>query len=159
MPKKIAYFTGLKKETVLEQDLKPGKWEYLKLVLKDRGLEAGVYDSRYTLPINKDYTQENMVRDDAAITQYTPSFMAAISGHFKQALGISCSRKYYAIFREVSRAWKHNSKRSCAKSPAASMRRNPELKVLFSTRVYDIQCQMGRDRYLANHIGLDMSRV
>ena len=156
---KIAFFSGLKKETVLEQDLRPEKWEYLKLVLKDRGLEVGVYDSRYTLPINKDYTKENMLVDDAAITQYTPSFMAAISGHFKRALGITHSRKYYAISREVSKAWKLNSKRSCAKSLAASMRRNPELKVLFSTGVYDIQCQMGQARYLANHIGLDMNRV
>jgi carboxypeptidase C (cathepsin A) len=156
---KVAYFSGLKVETVLEQDLKPDKWEYLKLVLKDKGLEVGVYDSRFTLPLNKDYTLENMVRDDAAITQYTPSFMAAISGHYKKALGITHNRKYYAISREVNKGWKRESKRSCAKSLAASMRRNPELKVLFSSGMYDIQCQMGQAWYLANQINLDMSRV
>jgi len=156
---KVAYFSGLTKEIVLEQDLRPKKWEYLKLVLKDRGLEVGVYDSRFTLPLNKDYTQENMVRDDAAISQYTPSFMAAISGHFKKALNITHERKYYAISRDVSREWKRVTKRSCAKSLAASMRRNPELQVLFSTGVYDIQCQMGQARYLANQIGIDLARV
>jgi len=156
---KVAYFSGLSKEIVLEQDLRPKKWEYLKLVLKDRGLEVGVYDSRFTLPLNKEYTQENMVRDDAAISQYTPSFMAAISGHFKQALNITHERKYYAISRDVSREWKRVSKRSCSKSLTASMRRNPELKVLFSSGVYDIQCQMGQARYLAHQIGIDLKRV
>ncbi|MCL2362204.1 MAG: hypothetical protein FWC73_10380 [Defluviitaleaceae bacterium] len=157
--KKVAYFSGLKKETVLEHNLRPNKWEYLKLVLKDKGLEVGVYDSRFTLPLNKDYTMENMVRDDAAIAQYTPSFMAAISGAFKQSLNITHNRKYVAISRDVGKAWKRESKRSCAKSLTASMRRNPELKVLFASGVYDIQCQMGQARYLANHIGLDLSRV
>ena len=156
---KVAYFSGLKVETVLEHDLKPDKWEYLKLVLKDKDLEVGVYDSRFTLPLNKDYTQENMVRDDAAISQYTPSFMAAIAGHFKRELGITHTRKYYAISREVNKLWKRESKRSCAKSLAASMRRNPELQVLFSSGAYDIQCQMGQAWYLANHINLDLKRV
>ena len=156
---KVAYFSGLKKETVLEQNLRPQKWDYLKLVLKDRGLEVGVYDSRFTLPLNKDYTRENIVRDDAAISQYTPSFMAAMSGPVRQALGITFDRKYYAISVDVSKAWKRVSKRSCAQSLAASMRRNPDLKVLFSTGAYDIQCQMGQARYLVNHIGLDLKRV
>ena len=156
---KIAYFTGLKKDMVLDQNLRPNKYEYLKLVLKDRGLEVGVYDSRFTLPLNKDYSLDSMVRDDAAISQYTPSFMAAMSGPFKQALGITHDRKYYAISMEVSKAWKRTSSRSCAKSLAASMRRNPELKILFSSGIYDIQCQMGQARYLANHIGLDAKRV
>ncbi|MCL2616949.1 MAG: hypothetical protein FWD96_04820 [Defluviitaleaceae bacterium] len=156
---KVAYFSGLKKETVLEQNLRPKKWEYLKLVLKDRGLEVGVYDSRFTLPLNEDYTQENMVRDDAAISQYTPSFMAAIAGHFKKELNITFKRKYYAISGEVNKAWKRTSNRSCAKCLAASMRRNPDLQVLFSSGMYDIQCQMGQARYLANHIGLDQKRV
>jgi len=156
---KVSYFSGLKKETVLEQNLRPKKWEYLKLVLKDKGLEVGVYDSRYTLPINEDYSMDNMVRDDSAISQYTPSFMAAISGHFKQALNITHNRKYYAISGEVNKAWTRTSKRSCAKCLAASMRRNPELQVLFSSGIYDIQCQMGQARYLASHIGLDLKRV
>ena len=156
---KLVYFTGLKKETVLEQNLRPKKWEYLKLVLKDKGLEVGVYDSRFTLPLNKEYAMENMVRDDAAISQYTPSFMAAISGTYKQALNITHDRKYYAISVDVSRAWKRTSKRSCANSLAAAMRRNPELEVLFSTGTYDIQCQMGQARYLVNHIGLPLERV
>ena len=156
---KVAHFSGLDKATVLEQDLKPHKWEYLKLVLKDRGLEVGVYDSRFTLPINKNSSMTTMVQDDAAISQYTPSFMAAISGHFKTKLGITHSRKYVAISREVGKTWKRESKRSSAKSLAASMRRNPALKVLFSSGTYDIQCQMGQARYLAQQIGLDMARV
>jgi len=159
LAEKIAYFSGLKKETVIEHNLRPKKWEYLKLVLKDRGLEVGVYDSRFTLPLNPDYTQENMVRDDAAIAQYTPSFMAAMNGDFKKMLGITHDRKYYAISREVSKNWKRECSRSCAKSLAASMRRNPELKVLFSSGTYDIQCQMGQAKYLVEHIGLDLDRV
>lgn len=156
---KVAYFSGLKKEIVLEHNLRPKKWEYLKLVLKDRGLEVGVYDSRFTLPLNEDYSMDNMVRDDAAIIQYTPSFMAAISGHFRNELNITHNRKYYAISVEVGEKWKRESKRSCAKALAASMRRNPDLVVLFSSGIYDIQCQMGQARYLSTQIGLDQKRV
>ncbi|MCL2006629.1 MAG: hypothetical protein FWG77_00955 [Treponema sp.] len=156
---KVAYFSGLKKETVIEMDLRPDKRKYLQHVLKDRGLEVGVYDSRFTLPLNKDSISDKMVRDDAAIAQYTPSFMAAISGTYKKLLGITHDRKYYAISNEVGKNWKRESSRSCAKSLAASMRRNPDLKVLFSSGAYDIQCQMGQARYLVNHIGLDLKRV
>lgn len=156
---KVAFFSGLPKDIVLEQNLRPLKWEYLRLVLKDRGLEVGVYDSRFTLPLNKDHSMATMLQDDAAISQYTPSFMSAISGHFKQKLGITHNRKYIGISREVGRNWKRESKRSCAKALAASMRRNPDLQILFASGVYDIQCQMGQARYLANQIGLDMKRV
>ena len=41
---KVAYFSGLKKDVVIEHNLRPEKNKYLKLILKDKGLEVGLYD-------------------------------------------------------------------------------------------------------------------
>ncbi|MCL2549266.1 MAG: hypothetical protein FWE76_08890, partial [Symbiobacteriaceae bacterium] len=69
---KVAYFAGLSKELVLELNLRPKKNDYLKQVLKDRDLEVGRYDSRFTLPYNRSNAPGFMVRDDPAQAQFAP---------------------------------------------------------------------------------------
>ena len=156
---RVAYFSGLSKELVLEQNLRLEKMSYLKQVLKDRGLEVGLYDSRFTLPLNRDFSMANMVRDDAAQASFAPPFMVAISGPMKRWLDITFSRKFYASSSTASRNWKRQSTRHAARSLASSMRRNPRMQVLFSSGYFDMQCKMGEARYMVSHAGLPLERV
>jgi len=156
---KVAYFSGLPKDLILEQNLRIEKMAFLRQILKDRGLEVGLYDSRFTLPLNKDFSQPNMVRDDSAQAQFAPPFMAAISGPMKEWLGITFDRKFYASASIAFRNWNRISHRHAAKSLAASMRRNPKLRVLFSSGYYDMQCKMGEARYMVSHANLPLERV
>ena len=156
---KVAYFSGLSKDLVLSLNLRLSKMDYLKQVLHGRGLEVGLYDSRFTLPLNNDYSRENMVRDDAAQAQFAPPFVAAISGPMKKWLQISFDRKFYGSSSTASRNWKRTSKRHAAKSLSACMRRNPKMRVIFCSGYYDMQCKMGEARYMIAHANLPLDRV
>jgi carboxypeptidase C (cathepsin A) len=156
---KVAYFSGLSKALVLELNLRIKKMDYLKQVLKDRGLEVGLYDSRFTLPLNKDFSMPRMVADDAAQAQFAAPFVAALSGPMKQALGITFDRKFYGSANTAGKNWKRTSYRHAAKALYASMRRNPRMNVLFCSGYYDMQCKMGEARYMMSHAGLPLNRV
>ncbi len=153
---KLVYFTGLDMDYIVESELRPDMKEFMRRVVRKEGLEVGLYDSRFTLPLNKNGGGFN---DDPAIVQYAPSYMAAICGPVSKALGITFERKYLGISGSVGEKWKRSAKRSPAECLDASMRRCPKMKLMFSSGMYDLICQMGQARYLATHLHLDMSRV
>ena len=151
---KIAYFSGLTKKEVLKQNLRPDMPLSWKQVLEDRGLELGRLDGRFTLPFGTRTGEEGV-----ALCQYTPAFMAAMCGPIKDSLNIDLEREYYAISRRDGYEWSYKSKRLPHESLAASMRRNPELRIMFATGYYDMACQIGQARYLASHGGYPKERV
>lgn len=151
---KVAYFSGLSIKEILKQDLRPDmplSWQQL---LEDRGLELGRLDGRFTLPFGSRTGSEGV-----ALTQYTPAFMAAMCGPIKDSLNITHEREYYAISRRDGADWNYKYKNPPHECLAASMRRNPELRVMFATGYYDMACQIGQARYLATHGGYPKERV
>jgi len=151
---KAAYFSGLSKTEIIKQSLRPDmplSWQQL---LEDRGLELGRLDSRFTLPFGTRTGEEGV-----AITQYTPAFMAAICGPIKKSLNITHEREYYAISGFDKVEWKRESEMLAYECLAASMRRNPDLRVMFATGYYDMACQVGQARYLATHGGYPKERI
>ena len=151
---RVSYFSGLKKAEVLKQNLRPDMALSWQQVLEDRGFELGRLDSRFTLPFGTRTGEEGV-----AITQYTPAFMAAICGPIKESLKITHEREYYAISGFDKFEWNCTSEKPAYECLAASMRRNPDLRIMFASGYYDMACQIGQARYLATHGGYPKERV
>ena len=152
---KVSYFSGLSVAEVLKQNLRPDIVLSWKQVLEDRGLEIGRMDGRYTLP----FGTRTGTREGVALTQFTPAFMAAICGPIKELLNITHEREYYAISGLDGVEWLRKSELPAYECLAASMRRNPELRIMFATGYYDMACQIGQVRYIATHGGYPRERT
>lgn len=138
---RVSSYSGLPPET-FANSLAVSEGEFSRRLLADRGLQVGIYDSRYTLPLAG--TGNDPVADDPAMGRYVPGFVAAFQQMAAQDLGITMDRPYGAIvWKDLLPSW--NWKRSAA-SPgqsfatdlAIAMRRNEKLRVLVASGFYDL---------------------
>lgn len=150
---KVAYFSGLKKEEILKQNLRPNMALSWQQVLEDRGMEIGRLDGRFTMPFGTRSGKGEAV----ALYQYTPAFMTIMCGPVKTALNITHNREYYAIAGLEN--WKEVSDKPAYECLACAMRRNRDMRLMFATGYYDMACTIGAARYLARHGGYPQERV
>lgn len=139
---RLEELTSLPQALWMENDLRISSQEFLKQVLADQGLEAGNYDSRYTLPLAG--SGGDPVADDPAMGRYVPGFVAAFHDMLTRELAVDMPVPYNSItFAEVNYGW--NWERipiargsHPAEDLAMAVRRTPALKVLVATGYYDI---------------------
>lgn len=137
----LTAYTGLSVEAIGD-DLAISEREFAKLLLKDEGLEAGMYDSRYTLPLAN--SGGDPVADDPAMGRYVPGFVSAFHQMLRDDLNVSLARPYAAImWKDLLQSW--NWKRggvaegqSYAVDLSWAMRRNEDLHVLVASGYYDL---------------------
>ncbi len=97
--KELARMTGLG-ESDIGSDLHIDERSYAKAALRGRGLEIGMYDSRYTLPLAN--SGGDPVADDPAMTRYVPGFIAAFHQMIRDDLDVRLGRPYASIrWREL----------------------------------------------------------
>lgn len=137
----LADFTGLV-EADIPDDLVLSEREYAKTLLKDQGLEAGMYDSRYTLPLEN--SGGDPVADDPAMGRYVPGFIAAFHQMLRDDLDVRLDRPYGAIvWKDLLASWNWE-RQGPIKPPdyavelAWSMRRNEDMRVLVASGYYDL---------------------
>ena len=91
----LARLTGLPAADWLARGLRMSPDSFLKSLLAEQGLEAGVYDSRYTLPLAA--SLGDPVADDPAMTRYVPGFISAFHQLLHDDLGVEMPIPYRAI--------------------------------------------------------------
>ena len=134
--------TSLPQQTWIENKLSISSQAFLKQLLADEGLEAGSYDSRYTLPLAG--SGGDPVADDPAMGRYVPGFIAAFHEMITTELGVDMAIPYNSItFTEVNYGWKWERipiarGRNPAEDLAMAVRRTPALRVMVATGYYDI---------------------
>lgn len=161
---KLAAYTGLPAETWLQADLRVmGAQPFLRRIVADRGLEAGVYDSRYTLPLA--HSGNDPVADDPAMGQYVPGFVAAFHDMLRNDLEVSMPGPYGAIVWEglVTR-WSFDRAgmppgSSFAADLAVAMRRTPRLRVMAASGYYDLGPTPAGIEHQLTAAGLPADRV
>ena len=137
----LSRLTGLP-ESAIGEDLYIDERSYAKAALQARGLEIGMYDSRYTLPLAN--SGGDPVADDPAMTRYVPGFVAAFHQMIRNDLNVSLGRPYASIrWRELLFGWNWTRAgvaegQSYATDLAWAMRRNPDLRVLVASGYYDL---------------------
>ena len=156
--KKLSHFTGVQETYIRDHRLRIDMRDFLHLVLEDEKLMVGFYDSRYTWPELKTVQIFNTIADDAAMGQYTPAFQTAFA-LLREELNITFDRGSKGLSLPINMDWDRTFKRSPADSLAGAMRRNPRLKVLFASGMYDMCTTAGNAHWLAYHSNLDPDRV
>ncbi len=115
---------------------------FSKTLLKHKGLNVGLYDSRYTLPALHD--GDEPIADDPAMGQYVPAFIGAFHQLLREHLRVKVDRPYGAIvWRDLLQHWNWErqgvtSGQSFAVDLATAMRRNQKMQVLVAAGSYDL---------------------
>jgi carboxypeptidase C (cathepsin A) len=154
---RLAAYTGIPTATWIENDLEISNQAFLKTVLADRGLEAGAYDSRYTLPLAG--SGGDPVADDPAMGRYVPGFVAAFHDMLRNDLEVRMPVPYNAItWADLNFAWRWDrvgvpQVGSFAEELAIAMRRNPDLRLLVASGYYDMVTTAASAESQVRHAG------
>jgi len=162
---RLSALTSLSQDFILEKDLRVDAGSYAAELLKSEGKQVGLYDGRFTLPLNP--TGQDPVADDPAMAQYVPAFVATLYEYLKKELHVEMKRTYNAIeFNKVNARWDYGfgpgiptSNENYAEDLAVSMRRNPRMKVLVGTGYFDLVTTIGSADYTISHVAIDRRRV
>ena len=129
---KMAYYSGLSKQEILDQNLVVPVQYFWKNLLKDRGYNVGRLDSRY-LGIDR---QLAGMRPDysAELTSWLHSFTPAINYYLQEELNFKTDIKYN-MFGPV-RPW-NNENDNVRDNLRQAMAQNPYLNVLIQSGYYD----------------------
>lgn len=138
---RLAALTGLPAKDWLAANLQIEIFAFLKRLLGDKGLEMGVYDSRYTLPLA--HGGEDFVADDPAMAQYVPGFVSAFNSMLRDSLKVDMPVPYKAIIWQGLEGWDGKRIGPIKDKPytvdlSIAMRRNPQLRVMAASGYYDM---------------------
>jgi carboxypeptidase C (cathepsin A) len=130
---KVAYYSGLSKKVILQNNLEVAPSFFWKELLRDTtGQTIGRLDSRYLgidkreIGIQPDYNSE--------LTSWLHSFTPAINYYIREELNFKTDVKYN-VFGPVS-PW-DNSNNNVREGLRQAMAQNPYLKVLVQSGYYD----------------------
>jgi carboxypeptidase C (cathepsin A) len=139
---RLAGYTGLSADTWQRSNLQMTPQAFLKQILADKGLEAGLYDSRYTM--SSANSGGDPVSDDPAMGKYVPGFVAAFHDMLRNDLKVEMPVPYGSIVWEgLNFKWNYNrvgipASPSYAAELATAMRRNDQMRVLVASGYYDM---------------------
>lgn len=163
---RLSELTGLPADWVSANNLRMPMDEFRSELLRNEKLKMGAYDTRFTLPADSNPGPEDPVADDPAMSQYVASFVGALDGYMKGELKIGIDATYDAIeFKSVNYKWDYSSAlgpagpSTRAQDLAASMRRNPQLRLLSVSGDYDAVATLEAASYSLMHSGLPADRV
>lgn len=132
MAARMAHFSGLTKELILEHNLDVSTSVFWKHLLKNRGYTVGRLDSRY-LGIDR---MDGGDRPDynAELTSWLHSFTPAVNHYFSEVLGFQTDVKYN-MFGPVH-PWDRSNDQT-GYNLRQAMAQNPYLKVMFQAGYFD----------------------
>jgi len=160
---RLAGYTGVPAETWIRNKLQINPPQYGAMALADEGLDIGLYDSRYTLPLKN--RGVDFVADDPAMTQYVPGMIAAFHEMLKDQLKVEMPIPYEAIVWEgVFSRWNHRRAgvtptQTYAGDLAVAMRRQPRMRAMLVSGYYDLLATPLAMRNAVEQAGVPMDRV
>ncbi len=163
----LADYSGLATED-LGETLVITPRDFAKQLLQQDGLEVGIYDSRYTMPLANsggDPVADDPVADDPAMGRYVPGFVAAFHQMLRDDLKVGLKRPYGAIvWKDLLNAWNWErggvaDGQSYAVDLAWAMRRNPDLRLLVAGGYFDLATPPSMALHAIEEAGLPADRV
>ncbi|MCW5913664.1 MAG: carboxypeptidase [Chitinophagaceae bacterium] len=138
----VARYSGLKKESVTQNNLVIRPNFFWKDLLRDKGYTVGRLDSRY---LGKDQMDAGMGPDyNAELNSWLNSFTPAINDYLRNDLGFKTDLKYY-MFGPVQ-PWNNDFDRT-GMQLSASMMSNPALHLMVQSGYYDGACDYFNAKY------------
>lgn len=144
--KQMARLTGLSMEFISRSDLRPGMDRFAAELLRDKGLQVGRFDSRYTSYVRHGLT-EGTEADPSADAVFS-AFASTFNHYIRTELKVE-EDKAYEILASVG-PWNwgaQNNFVNVADTLAETMTRNPFLKVHISSGYTDLATPYFATRY------------
>lgn len=141
---KVARYSGISEQYVLENNLSVGFNQFWKELLRDKGFTVGRLDSRY-LGIDAKAAGE---RPDynAELTSWLHSFTPPINMYLREELKFKTDLKYY-MFGPVHPWGNYEAELNVAEQLRQAMAINPYLKLLVQSGYYDGACDYFNAKY------------
>jgi carboxypeptidase C (cathepsin A) len=145
---KVARYTGLSREFVLQANLRVSYERHWKELLRDQRYTVGRLDTRY-LGIDRDAAGE---RPEYApeLADWNGPFGAAINRYLRTELKFNPEIPYL-VWGNV-RPWNQDAQTSVGELLRTAMRDNPYLKVLVQGGYYDAACDYYNATYTMEHL-------
>ena len=141
--RRLAELTSLPRALVEHHDLRISDHTYFFEALRERGLIVGRLESRVTGPMGA--TRSREWEFDPGIDAIAGPYKMAALDYFARTLGITLQAPYQALNTEVNKGWNWNRGASQGNNfttttadLSRAMRRNPHLKVLVASGLYDL---------------------
>jgi carboxypeptidase C (cathepsin A) len=143
--------------------------EFSRLLLADRGLMVGAYDSRYTLPLEG--AGADPVSDDPSLSHVFPVLAGAQANLEHDKLGVKMARPYVSVhWRDLLPSWNMSRLPSAvpglpgyqgtaAGELAAAMVANENLFLMFGTGYFDLVMSAAGTQYTVDHTAFPQDRV
>ena len=156
--KKLARFTGLRPEFVVESNFRVLVSRYFKELLRDQRRTIGRYDDRLE-GIDLDSAGEN-AEYDPSYSAVQGAFTAAFNDYVHSELKWESDIPYEILTGKVnpwSYARQQNQYLNVAEPLRQAMTQNPALHVLSMNGYYDMATPFFATEYVFSHMGLDSS--
>ena len=165
---KLAYFTGLDKNYLLQTNLMVLVPRFQKLLLAEKGWSIGRLDGRFMGDETDDLTATPHLGDPASY-QIESAFTAALNHYYSETLKITMNRPYLTSNDEVGEKWRWRTVAdgkywepwpvNVARQLGETMRRNTAMKVLVASGYYDLICPFFDAEYTFARHGIVPERV
>jgi len=141
--KRLAELTGLRTETIEDNDLRISDMVFFSELLRDQGRMVGRLEARVTGPMGARKSRE--WEFDPGIEAIAGPYTMANNAYLREQLGVQTDQRYEILSMDVHKSWnwlqgdsKGNSYTSTSGALARALRRNPHLRVLVASGYYDL---------------------
>lgn len=150
---KLAGFTGLRTDFVLNRNLRVDNRDFAKELLRGEGRMVGLMDSRFDIENSNPARQAGI---DATVAVIRPPFTALINRYLHGELGVGSELEYFVLGGGIGR-WDWEAKNSyadTAENLRDAMVKNPYLKVMVASGLFDLATPHFATDYTMAHLGV-----
>lgn len=148
---KIARYTGLELDMVLESDLRVPQWRFGDNLLNEEGKAIGRFDGRITGP-DLDKASDHSGAKDPSYARVAGGFTATFNDYVRGELGYETDLNYGIL---VGLRWDYDRAKSNYLNVAGDLRKamaeNPKLRVYVAAGYYDLATPYHAAEYTINH--------
>lgn len=155
---RLAGYIGVDTEWVLQNNLRPPIFRFVKELKRDDRRTVGRLDSRY-IGIDSDAAGAGF-EHDPSYTAITGPYTAAFNNYVRSELGFEEDREYQILSFNVNRSWDWDVPgRAGYVNVAENLRRamslNTSLEVFVANGYYDLATPFYATEYTMDHLGLE----
>lgn len=163
---KLSVYTGLPATYFLSHDLKLNRADFRNLLLHEKGLKVGSFDTRFTLPLDAE--------GDPTLARFDPAMSVSARLHDEE-LGLRLSRPFRENSLDDSSGflWPFNAEEdmeglggnwypmqmSVAESVRLAFEARPGLRFFFATGLYDTVATVENTRFAVSHTQVPLDHV
>jgi carboxypeptidase C (cathepsin A) len=163
--KRLQTFTGLSEKFIRLSNLRINEFQFMKELLRDKGIRVGRLDSRYS-GANTDNISYQFEADPSAYA-IDGAYTAAINDYFRRELGVNRNARYHILSGEVFSNWNWLYERNARSQGflnvtpflATAQKQNKDFRIFVANGYYDLATPFFATEQSMHHHGIDLNRV